>query len=188
LLIWISGPTGAGKTTLTRCLRDGGYAAVGEDLLGGRLEQFASDPKANCEPLQRHLMTARFESWKKIRSAPGIVFDRSIDEDVNVFCKMHVHAGWLTENEFRNLAAFGQALQEQMPNPDLIIFVTASLAVLLERVQHSGGPPQILHSLKDQLVLYSDWLETRKEEKMLVDTSKVSEPAMTGFFRGIRTC
>ena len=62
--------------------------------------------------------------------SPSIVFDRSIDEDIEVFCNMHKRAGLLTPHQFDALAQLGATLQAQIPAPDLIVYVTADYEVL----------------------------------------------------------
>jgi deoxyadenosine/deoxycytidine kinase len=133
-------------------------------------------------------MRARLDGWKKVVGAPRVAFDRSIDEDIQVFCKMHRRAGWLSETQLEALGDFGKGLQRPIPKPDLIVFVTASPDVLLRRIRDSNGPPQIAESIEDQLSLYSEWLDSRTEEILEFDTTRLKEQTMVGFFREIRTC
>jgi len=97
MIIWLSGPTGAGKTSLARSLRESGWSIVEEHAPEDLFRAFASRPAANCEALQRCLMQTRFDGWRRVSDSPRIAFDRSIDEDIEVFCKMHMRAGLLTQ-------------------------------------------------------------------------------------------
>jgi RNase adaptor protein for sRNA GlmZ degradation len=58
-MIWLSGPTGAGKTSVARLLRKVGYSIVEEKIPEKLFKRFAAEPTTNCEPLQRKLMQAR---------------------------------------------------------------------------------------------------------------------------------
>jgi deoxyadenosine/deoxycytidine kinase len=188
VIIWLSGPTGAGKTTLGRSLRKNGYSVVEENIPEDLFREFATDPVPNCEALQRHLMQSRFDGWREVEAAPRIAFDRSIDEDFEVFCRMHRQTGLLTDSQFASLAHFGRGLQNQIPAPDLIVFVTSGIANLSARIQHSNAPPTVTENLGCQISLYSKWLEHRTEEVLTLDTSRLSEETMSRFFLEIQVC
>jgi deoxyadenosine/deoxycytidine kinase len=188
VIIWLSGPTGAGKTSLGRGLRKNGYSIVEENIPEDLLRAFAIDPIPNCETLQRHLMQARLDGWRKVEAAPRIAFDRSIDEDLEVFCRMHRKAGLLTDSQFASLAEFGRDLQNQIPAPDLIVFVTSDPAILSARIQDSNAPPAVSENLGCQISLYSEWLEHRTEEVLKWDTSRLSEKTMSRLLLEIQSC
>jgi hypothetical protein len=59
--VWISGPTGAGKTTLSHLLRATGYSVVEEKLPEQLFRAFALDPVQHCARLQEEI----------VRSQPG---------------------------------------------------------------------------------------------------------------------
>jgi deoxyadenosine/deoxycytidine kinase len=153
MIIWLSGPTCAGKTSLSRSLRESGYSIVLENIPEALFRAFISDPAANCEALQRHIMQARFDGWREVGAHTRIVFDRSIDEDIEVFCKMHQRTGLLTQEQFDMLALLGKNLQDQMPKPDLIVFVTSDQEVLFRRMQNLAGPSLIIDHLGEQVLL-----------------------------------
>ncbi len=186
-VLWLSGPTGAGKTTLARSLRQSGYLIV-EESISGPLLAFVSQPTANCEALQRQVIQARFDGWLRVSSAPKVAFDRSISEDVEVFCRMHMLAGLLTQGQFDSLARLGRELQNKIPAPSLIVFLTSEIDVLLRRIRNAAAPSAIIENLRDQLVLYSSWLENRREEILELDTTRLSEITLARIISEIRTC
>ena len=188
VVIWLSGPTGAGKTSLARSLDKTGFSIVEEDIPQDLFRDFVAEPVAKCESLQRHLMQSRLIRWQNISGHSRIVFDRSIDEDIEVFCRMHRRTGLLTQTQFDSLADFGRNLQDQIPKPDLIVFVTASPVALLNRIQNANGPALIVDNLNDQISLYSEWLQTRIEQVMNIDTTRISERVMAEFFGGDKSC
>jgi deoxyadenosine/deoxycytidine kinase len=92
--VWVSGPTGAGKTSFSRIAQQAGFAVVHEQLPQARFDAFASDPARHCSELQREIMQSRFTTWKALASHPKIMFDRSVDEGIQVFCQMHFELGF----------------------------------------------------------------------------------------------
>lgn len=188
MMIWLSGPTGAGKTSLARSLRTSGYSIVAEDVPEQLFKAFLSEPTVYCEPLQRQIMQARYDGWRNVSGLPLIAFDRSIDEDIEVFCKMHRRAGLLTTEQFDKLAQFGKSLQAQMPEPDLIVFVTTGQDVLRRRMQNLAGPTLIVDNLKEQISLYTEWLRNRSGEVLELDTTRLSERTMARLFAEICSC
>jgi deoxyadenosine/deoxycytidine kinase len=188
MMIWLSGPTGAGKTSLARSLRASGYSIVAEDVPAELFSAFLSEPTVHCEPLQRYIMQARYDGWRNVSGLPRIAFDRSIDEDIEVFCKMHRRAGLLTTEQFDRLAQYGRSLQAQIPEPDLIVSVTADQDVLRGRLQNLAGPALIIDNLKEQISLYTEWLQNRSGEILELDTTRLSERTMAKLFSEISSC
>jgi deoxyadenosine/deoxycytidine kinase len=185
MLIWISGPTGSGKTSLSELFRKCGYDVVIEKLPETQFADFQADPAQHCAALQEQIMRSRFESWKRLIDSPRIVFDRSIDEDVNVFCQMHFELGLLTEREFSELKGIAGALQGSIPGPDLILFMRPSRAVLSSRVTASAHPEVIVKALDRQLSLYSDWLRNKTAEVLILDNSKCKLATFQKVFSGV---
>jgi deoxyadenosine/deoxycytidine kinase len=171
MIIWISGPTGAGKTTLTAILQSFGYATVEERLSQDRLNAFTSDPVRHCASLQEEIMRSRLDGWQKLTNASRVVFDRSVDEDLNVFCRMHFESGFLTDQQFRNLKDLAGKLTMLLPMPDLILFMCPRPKTLARRVTLQTHPEFIVHNLERQRALYSEWLETRSEDVLTLDNS-----------------
>jgi deoxyadenosine/deoxycytidine kinase len=188
MIIWVSGPTGSGKTTLTRSLRASGFSIVEENIPEELFRAFISAPKEYCEKLQRQIMQARFDGWRRVCGTARIAFDRSIDEDIEVFCKMHWQAGRLTEEQFWTLSEFGRGLLGQIPGPDLIFFITSDQQVLFERMQRLSSPSLMLEGLKDQISLYAEWLQNRTGEIAEFDTTQLSEATLAQFFLEIGPC
>ena len=188
MIIWISGPTGAGKTTLARLLHASGYSIVEENVPEKLFKAFISDPNAYCASLQHEIMQARFDGWQRVSSASRVAFDRSIDEDIEVFCQMHWQHGRLSRDQLEALADFGRSLQKQMPEPDLILFITSDQEVLLRRIEDLTRPRLILDSLRDQISLYAEWIQNRRGEIAEIDTSRLSEETLTQFLKEIGPC
>lgn len=172
MIVWISGPTGSGKTSMATLLRELGYAVVQETLPQDLFRKFSQDPSAHCERLQREIMLSRFDGWRRVSQSSRIAFDRTVDEDVAVFCKMHQDAGFLTGDQYMLLKAFGRELGDAMPKPDLILFMSAVPAALRDRMENTATPTLIVDNLTRQLALYAEWLTTRDEPVLRMDNSQ----------------
>jgi deoxyadenosine/deoxycytidine kinase len=174
MVVWISGPTGSGKSSLARMLCDLGYALVEEELPEDRFRAFALDPIRYCAPLQEEIMRSRFARWQNVTNSSRLIFDRSIDEDARIFCRMYRDSGLLDDQQFKRLEAIARDLQSVMPNPDLIVFMCPERRVLAERVRPASHPAPIVQSLDRQVSLYTEWLTTRKENVLRLDNSHCS--------------
>jgi deoxyadenosine/deoxycytidine kinase len=188
MIVWLSGPTGAGKSSMARIFSALGYARVQERLPIERFEAFASDPIRHCAPLQEEIMRSRFEAWRDLSSAGRVIFDRSLDEDARVFCRMHHELGFLDDNQYKELVGLAEKLQSLMPHPDLILFMCPDRDVLAKRVTQLEHPPVIVKSLHRQLSLYGEWLATRHEEILKLDNSTCSLQTVKRLFEGGTTC
>jgi hypothetical protein len=117
-----------------------------------------------------------------------VAFDRSIDEDVQVFCSMHHEAGFLDEAQLWRLRSLASDLQASMPNPDLILYMAPSRRALADRVTTASHPPTIVHSLDRQLELYEHWIANRKEDVLRVDNSACGLQAVQQLFSNGLPC
>jgi deoxyadenosine/deoxycytidine kinase len=148
-----------------------GYPIVQERLPEEPFRAFGSDPIRQCALLQEAIMRSRFEAWRGLRSGSSVIFDRSIDEDARVFCRLHHELGFLDNQQYEDLERLSRNLQNAMPVPDLIVFMCAEPRVLVERVTERTHPPQIVQSLDRQVSLYAQWLATRREDVLKLDNS-----------------
>ena len=174
MIVWISGPTGSGKSSLTRMLASLGCATVQEELPPELFRRFASNPAQHCEALQEAIMRSRFSRWQSLRHNRRVIFDRGIDEDAHVFCRMHRDLGLLDDDQLVRLQTLASDLQVTMPEPDLIIFMSPQRDVLKQRVTSATHPPLIVDNLDRQLTLYSEWLAARQGDVLRLDNSSCS--------------
>jgi deoxyadenosine/deoxycytidine kinase len=106
------------------------------------------------------------------------LFDRSIDEDAYVFCRMHHERGLLDDHQYTSLQNIAYALQNAMPGPDLVLFVNPGRRILAKRVTLASHPEPIVESLGRQVSLYAEWLRTRREDVLGLDNSRCSLQAV----------
>jgi deoxyadenosine/deoxycytidine kinase len=172
MIVWVSGPTGAGKSSLTDAFRRIGYAVVREQLYEKAYRDFIRDPIRHCALLQEQIMHSRYEAWRGLSIVSRrVVFDRSIDEDANVFCRLHHELGFLDDQQYERLKNLARNLQDMMPDPNLIVFMCPRMEVLEERVTELTHPSQIVRTLGRQVSLYVQWLTTRTEDVLRLDNS-----------------
>jgi hypothetical protein len=119
-------------------------------------------------------MRSRFDGWQRVSGSPRVFFDRSIDEDARVFCRMHRELNLLNSLQFERLQELARELQQRMPAPDLIIFLSPNAHILEQRVTRASHPPLIVSNLNRQVCLYTDWLATRTEDILKLDNSECS--------------
>jgi len=145
-LITIAGNVGLGKSTLTaimgRSLKINTlYERPEENPL---LEKFLGDKKTWCYDLQLHFLQMRAQQRKQGKSGDGsYVKDRSLPEDLLVFCNQFRADGLLTDDELDNLFTQFQTVNRQLPSSDLIILLHGSPSLAWERIQQRGREMEI---------------------------------------------
>lgn len=188
MIVWVSGPTGSGKSSFTKLLSGLGYSIVKEVFDKEIFGAFLTDPASHCAPLQEAILRSRFEQWKVLKQACRVAFDRSMDEDIKVFCQMHHDAGLLGGTEFGRLQALGNSIMTSLPSPDLIILMAPNRQALAERVTPATHPPPIVEGLDRQIDLYEEWIGTRSEPILRIDNSACSPEDLSQLFSGSATC
>ena len=183
MIVWLSGPTGAGKTTFSGCFGQFGYAIVEEKIPSAEFQRFLTHPRDNCARLQETIMRSRYRAWLRRSKSSHIVFDRSIDEDAAIFCRLHFEHGLLNRREYDRLKRLSRDLQKSMPKPDLILFLTPGLDVLSSRLSSATHPKSIRSSLRQQVHLYNDWICRRRESVIKVDDSACKVDSLRKVFR-----
>lgn len=184
MIIWISGPTGSGKSTLAGLLGRLGYEIVREELPPDLFRAFRTDPARHCASLQEAIMLSRRAQWERVSGRENVVFDRSVDEDIEVFCRMHHERGLLNYAAYARLRSFAEGIIAELPKPDLIAFLWPPIDVLRARLQNNGHPDMIIDGLARQVALYEEWVAGRQEPMIRVDNSACSTGALESLFGG----
>ncbi|MDI9529075.1 MAG: deoxynucleoside kinase [Candidatus Cloacimonadota bacterium] len=145
-LITIAGNVGLGKSTLAaimgRSLRIRGlYEKPEENPLLGK---FLADKKTYCYDLQMHYLDMRARQRLQGKSGTGsYVKDRSLPEDLLVFCNQFHADGLLTDDELDNLTTRFQTVNRQLPSADLMIILQGSPSLAWERIQQRGREMEV---------------------------------------------
>lgn len=136
--IVVEGPVGAGKTSLARRLAE----RMGAELVlenadeNPFLPRFYEDRKRYALPTQLFFLISRVEQARRLTQgelfSPSTVADFTLDKDM-LFARLT-----LDDAEFRLYQQLYEGLRPQSYAPDLVIYLQANPATLMERVRKRG--------------------------------------------------
>lgn len=140
-LVGIAGNIGVGKTTLTRNLAERlNWTPYYESVIDNPyLDDFYTDMRRWSFNLQIYFLAHRFRSQKEIADSnrPAIQ-DRTIYEDVEIFAKSLYEQGYMNERDHRTYRDLFRDMVYFLPKPDLIVYLKASVKVLMSRIKQRG--------------------------------------------------
>ena len=145
-LITVAGNVGLGKSTVTalmqRSLRiDAIYENPEKNPL---LNKFLKNKKEHCFDLQYHFMQMRAEQRRRGANSPvSTVKDRSLAEDLLVFCQHFHQSGYLTPNELDVLYTEFYKVNSQLPSTDLMIVLQGRPELAWKRIQQRGREMEV---------------------------------------------
>lgn len=154
--IGIIGNIGAGKSTLVKAAKERpfcdillehfpslrGNASVHsfkEDFNPNVLDAYYTDPVKNAFLAQIEFLNGRLERQKEIDGCRGIVLeDRTLAEDYHVFGKAQYNMESMTKTEFESYQRTFSLMYEKVRQPDIVVYLRASVDTLLERIAKRG--------------------------------------------------
>lgn len=145
-LIAVAGNVGLGKSTLAAIMQrslkiNGLYENPEENPL---LEKFLADKKTYCYDLQLHFLKMRKELQLKGKFLESsAVIDRSLPEDLLIFCYQFHQDGYLTANQLDDLTTKFKAVCNEIPSPDLLIILNGRADLAWNRIQQRGREMEI---------------------------------------------
>lgn len=182
--IAVAGNIGSGKTTLTSLLaKNLKWEPHYEDVdKNPYLHSFYEDMQRWSFNLQVYFLNSRFRHIIEIRkSGRTVIQDRTIYEDAHIFAP-NLHAmNLMSTRDFENYKSLFELMNSLIKPPDLIIYLRASVPVLVSQIQKRGREYESairIDYLKNLNDMYEDWVENYKPGKMLiidVDNLKFSE-------------
>ena len=134
----VEGPIGAGKTSLTKRLADhvGAQTLLEKPQENPFLARFYEDPARYALPTQLFFL---FQRINEVRDLAQMDMFRSRTVSDYLFEKDALFARLnLSDDEYTLYQSIYQSLAPQAPAPDLVIYLQASTAALIERVQRRG--------------------------------------------------
>jgi deoxyadenosine/deoxycytidine kinase len=163
-LILVAGNIGAGKTSLAEKLAERldwqvSYESVVDNPY---LAKFYEDMAAWAFHLQIFFLGHRAEQHLAAAADPGsTILDRSIYEDFHIFARAQQRMQGVDGNDFNTYKRVFKLVVDNLPAPDLLIYLKCPIDVLLERIKERGramekGITADYLSLLD--ILYAEWL------------------------------
>ena len=164
-IILIAGNSGVGKTTLCAALAAAHPFATGLEQHAERPFQalMAADPPryALANQVDYLLLRAEQERALRVGPRPGLI-DGGLDLDFHAFTRLFHARGYLSNAEFALCARLHDSLRALLGPPDLILRLTAPLAVVEARYAARGRPLEIAQRADLALMegYISEWLAT----------------------------
>lgn len=172
--IAIAGNIGSGKTTLTRLLgKHYKYEPHFEDVENNPyLNDFYNDMQRWSFNLQVYFLNSRFRQVSNFReSGKSVIQDRTIYEDAFIFAPNLHEMGLMTTRDFDNYLSLFQLMDSFIKPPDLLIYLKASVPVLVNQIQQRGRDYEnsiridYLQKLNDR---YESWIQDYDKGKLLI--------------------
>ena len=173
--IAVAGNIGCGKTTLTNMLaKHYGWEPRFESVEYNQyLADFYADMARWSCNLQIYFLNKRFKDVVDIlNSDKYVIQDRTIYEDARIFAPNLHRQGFMTDRDFDNYTDLFNLMTSLIRNPDLMIYVRASVPTLVQQIQKRGRKYEAsiridyLQGLND---LYEDWIKDYKGKLLIVD-------------------
>ncbi len=176
----IAGNIGVGKTSFTDLLaRDTGalsaFEAVEENPY---LSDFYRDMGRWGFQSQVFFLSRRIRQHHELLLAKGkiIVQDRSLYEDAEVFARNLHLSGKISDRDWKTYGELYQAVSQILQPPTLIVYLKASVPVLMARIKQRGRDYEKAMS-EDYLtrlnVLYDEWAAGfRRAPVLTIDTDQ----------------
>jgi len=139
--IGLAGNIGVGKTTFTTKIAERqGWAPFYESVSDNPyLSDFYGDMKRWSFNLQIYFLHKRFESHLQMsRVMGGVIQDRTIYEDVEIFARNLHEMGNMSDRDWENYLGLFTSMTSFLKKPDLIVYLRASTDTLLSRIKSRG--------------------------------------------------
>ena len=177
--IGFAGNIGSGKTTFTKLIAqrqnwESFYESVTDNPY---LDDFYADMKRWSFNLQVYFLHKRFKMHQTMsKMNKGVVQDRTIYEDVEIFAKNLYDMGKMKKRDWENYRGLFFAIEPSLKKPDLIVYLKTSIDILLSRIKtrnrtfEQNIDPEYLHNLN---ISYNKWIENEKRcPVLIIETDK----------------
>lgn len=180
MYIGIAGNIGCGKTTLTEMLAEHyqwepRYEAVVDNPY---MEDYYKNLQRWAFAMEVFFLKERFKDVLEFSKSKNIVIqDRTLHEGVFVFTANNYEQGYLSDRDFETYMELYEIMVEKVKQPDLMIYLRASVPHLVENIQKRGRaceqkiPIEYLQGLNDR---YEDFILNKYKGKVLtIDVDKL---------------
>jgi deoxyadenosine/deoxycytidine kinase len=160
----VAGNIGVGKTSLVSLLaaKLDWEPFFEPEAANPYLSDFYNDMSGWAFHSQIYFLSRRLKSHHEIsRFNRTVLQDRSVYEDAEIFARNLHLQGYINQRDFLTYCELFQTTLELLPPPDLVIYLRASVPVLIKRIKHRGRDyekniaPEYLDELNQ---LYERWI------------------------------
>ncbi len=174
--IAVEGPIGVGKTSLVQLLADRFEGVmVLEDITNPFLPSFYEGRAGAAFQVQIYFLLSRFQQQREI--AQMNLFQRLVLADYS-FPKDRIFAYLnLDDTDLRVYEKLYPVLEQEVPKPDLVIYMQASVPVLVERIKRRARDferamePEYLERLSEAYSYY--FFHYRETPLLVVNTDEI---------------
>lgn len=173
----VAGPLGVGKTSLISLLsKNGKWTVLPEPITEN---PYLSEAYTNLTDLGFRMQTfylgQRAQQHMSSRNMGGpLIQERCLREDGEVFAPAYRDHGAYDENDLANLLTLYQGLVEQVPEPDLTVYLTAPFDITVDRIRRRDRVAErdldlgLVRAIYDR---YEKWALDQPEQTFLrIDT------------------
>ena len=180
MYIAVAGNIGSGKTTLTELLsKHYGWKAHFEQVdENPYLDDFYRDMQRWAFNLQIYFLNKRIQDILKIQTCPETVIqDRTLYEDACIFAANLNDMGLMETRDYQTYTSLFTQISSLVTPPDLLIYLRASVPVLVNQIQKRGRKFEAsirLDYLQTLNERYEAWIsEYRLGKILVVDVDKI---------------
>ena len=192
--IGFAGNIGVEKTTFTKLLsKNLIWTPYFESVTDNPyLNDFYNDMERWGFNLQIYFLHKRFQMHQKMsRSLIGVIQDRTIYEDKEIFARNLYQHGKLSSRDWDNYSGLFSVMTSYLERPDLIIYLRAETETLLSRIKSRGRDyeksidPDYVQTLN---LSYDQWIQSITDDTvMTIQTDDFNIFEDTGKFEEIKT-
>jgi deoxyadenosine/deoxycytidine kinase len=161
----VAGNIGVGKSTLTTMLsKKLGWKPYLETVAENPyLADFYQDMHAWSFHSQVFFLSRRLRHHRQLLDQPhSVVQDRSVYEDAQIFARNLYLQGYMAERDYGCYQEIYQTLTQILPPPDLVVYLEATPATLMERIALRGRDFESgmsVEYIKQLNALYEEWID-----------------------------
>ncbi len=164
MYIAIAGNIGSGKTSLTEILAERfGVTPHLENTDNPYINDFYEDMGRWAFNLQIYFLASRIrQAMEVLRNGGDLIQDRTIHEDAHIFAANLHEMGLISSRDFETYMNIYGLSEELIRQPDLLIYLKASVPKLIEQIHRRGRSYEqnieetYLERLNDK---YDNWIE-----------------------------
>lgn len=175
--IGLAGPCGVGKSTLASLIaaQCNELAVIHEPKATPGIEGSEAPSPASVEHFQRLMSTWRLKQAMLNSGARILLFDRTFEEDRDVFLRLYYRLGCIDAAQLDRLSRLSIEAEASVGAPDGTIVLTAAPEVLRQRLEYAQAkrPQWLVKHIGLQHSLYSEWIAEKRDTVLVLDASTI---------------